>query len=221
MPKKTSRTRLFVANPGPYNTALNWNNGPELEFPFYARAFHNAAKTLVANVNLDRMARADWDACPVVFLYRHALELHLKALVLGDGVNFMATRPDSASIYRTHSLHRLVQVVCEIVKSVAWEASFICEGVSSLADFRAVVRELDSLDPGSHAFRYPVNTEGKGSVPRHLTFSVVEFARRMDPLLDLLDSTADALAATWDMRTEAAALDAELHGGNDFDPTIQ
>jgi hypothetical protein len=42
----------------------------------------------------------------------------------------------------------------------------------------------------------------------------------MDAVLELLDSTADALAATWDMQTEAAAPEADLHAGNDFEPTI-
>ena len=43
----------------------------------------------------------------------------------------------------------------------------------------------------------------------------------MDPLLEFLDSTADALAATWDMDTEGEVPEGEGRGGNDFDPTIQ
>jgi hypothetical protein len=43
----------------------------------------------------------------------------------------------------------------------------------------------------------------------------------MDALLQLLDSTADALAATWDTQAEAAALDAALYAGKDIEPTIQ
>jgi hypothetical protein len=222
MKKKPSpASRLFVSNPGPHNTALNWNNGPEREFPFYARAFHKAAKTLVANEDLDRMARSDWDACPVVFLYRHALELHLKALVLGDGSNFLASQPDPASIYRTHSLHRLAQFVCQIVTAVKWEKEFKCEGVEALADFKAVIGELELVDPGSPAFRYPVNTEGQGSVPSHLTFSVLEVAAKMDAVLELLDSTTDALAATWDMQVDGLALEVGPDDGSDFGPTIQ
>jgi len=40
----------------------------------------------------------------------------------------------------------------------------------------------------------------------------------MDALLELLDSTADALAAEWDQRANAA--DVQFDGG-DFKPTIQ
>ena len=212
MPKKTSRSRLLISNPGPHNTVLNWNNAPEEEFCVYARAFHTAAKTLVANLDLDRTARSDWDACPVVFLYRHALELYLKALVLGDGSNILASKPDSASIYRSHSLRNLAPIVCEIVREFGWESTFGCEGVADLAAFNAIINELDALDPRSYAFRYPVDTHGRGSVKDHLSFSVVAFSEQMNAILDLLDDTAFALDAEWGVRSERATLEAELLG---------
>ena len=212
MPKRTSRSRLLVKNPGPHNTVLNWNNDPEGEFSVYALAFHTAAKTLVANSDLDRTAKSDWDACPVVFLYRHALELYLKAIVLGDGSNILESKPAPASIYRTHSLLKLLPIVCEIVKAFGWEQSLTCDGVADVAAFKSIVSELHALDPGSYAFRYPIDTEGHGAVKSHLTFSVLAFARQMDAVLDLLDNTAWALEAEWGVRSEAAALEADWRG---------
>jgi hypothetical protein len=47
--------------------------------------------------------------------------------------------------------------------------------------------------------------------------NAVHFAKKLDALLDLLDVTADALAATWDQR---AAVDDDF-GGSDFGPTIR
>jgi len=41
----------------------------------------------------------------------------------------------------------------------------------------------------------------------------------MDSLLDLLDVTADALAATWDERAEVSA-DEKVHAGGNIKPTI-
>jgi hypothetical protein len=43
------------------------------------------------------------------------------------------------------------------------------------------------------------------------------FARGLDALLELLDVTADALAATWDQRVDAAVTGGL---GGDFGPTI-
>jgi hypothetical protein len=48
----------------------------------------------------------------------------------------------------------------------------------------------------------------------------VQFVRKLDGLLDLLDSTADALAATWDMQRDGISAE-ELLAGDDFKPTIQ
>jgi hypothetical protein len=42
----------------------------------------------------------------------------------------------------------------------------------------------------------------------------------MDALLELLDSTADALAATWDTREEEARIEAAWNGGGS-EPPIQ
>ena len=47
--------------------------------------------------------------------------------------------------------------------------------------------------------------------------TIRDFARRMDSLLELLDSTADALAATWDAIGERE----EFAAGKGFEPTIQ
>ena len=45
--------------------------------------------------------------------------------------------------------------------------------------------------------------------------NILRFAKRLDALLELLESTADALAATWDRRSEIMAADAD-----DVGPTI-
>lgn len=114
----------------------------------------------------------------------------------------------------------LAQFVCQIVTALKWENEFKCEGIENLADFKTIIEDVNSVDPGSHAFRYPLNSEARGSVPNHPTFSVREFARNMDALLELLNATADALVAEWVMRSEAVAIEAGWNGG-DFDPPIQ
>jgi hypothetical protein len=179
---------------------MNCHNIPPKELFLYARSFHTAAKKLAGALELDSGPFADFDACPVVFIYRYAIELHLKALVLGDGGNFLATRPDALSVHKTHSVSWLAQFVCQIIAAVKWEEEFKCESIENLADFKAVIEELNAVDPGSYVFRLPVSAEGLDSVPDGGKLTIREFARRMDALLELLDSTADALAAEWDTR---------------------
>ena len=215
--KPPSGTRLPVSNPGPHNTIMNWHNVPVEDFFLYARSFHTAAKKLAGALELDSGPFTDLADCPVVFMYRHTIELHLKALVLGEGGNFLPTKPDPISISKTHSLSWLAQFVCQIVTVLTWEKDFKCEGVENLADFKAIIEDVNSVDPGPHAFRYPANAEGQESGPGLPAFSVREFARRMDALVELLASTTDALAATWDSRGDQAGVIVE----DGFEPTIQ
>ena len=168
------------------------------ELLFYARSFHRAAKALAESLELCDKPVSDVDFAPVVFMYRHALELHLKALVLGDGGNFLATRPDPLTIHKTHSVSWLSQFVCQIVTALNWEPEFRCVGIDSLDDFKAVVESVNSVDPGSYSFRLPGGTEATDG------FDVRGFAAKMDAVIGLLDATGDALAATWDTRNETA-----------------
>jgi hypothetical protein len=72
----------------------------------------------------------------------------------------------------------LAQFVCQIVIALKWETEFRCEGVENLANFKAMIEEINSFDPG-YAFRFPGKTEESGSVPGQLALSVREFARRI------------------------------------------
>ena len=194
---------------GPHKTALKWHNIPGHDLFLYARSFHQAAKSLAASFRPDPLV--DFDACPVVFMYRHALELQMKALVLGDGGNFLATKPDALSVHKTHSVSWLAQFVVQIVTALKWEKGLKSDGVENVADFKAVIEELNAVDPGSYAFRHPIGQRYSG---------VQEFAGKMDALVELLDSIADALAAEWDMRSGGAAIDDDWNGSGS-EPTIQ
>ena len=168
---------------------------------------------LVASLDLQPNPKTAWDACPVVLLYRQAVELHLKALV-DEGGDFLKERTDSLTLAKTHSLRWLAQIVCQIIKAVRWENEFKCEGVASLADFSALVSELEELDPVAVAVR-PGNRRPDSWVPNQLLPpNVVQFAKKLDALIDLLDATADALAATADQNADPVA-------PGKFPPTIQ
>jgi hypothetical protein len=101
--KRSPGSRLTVSDPRPQNAALNWPNIPSRDIFLHAQSFHKAAKALAA-FQLDASPLADFDVSPVVFMYRHAVELHLKAIVLGDGGNFLATKPDALSVHKTRSV---------------------------------------------------------------------------------------------------------------------
>ncbi len=194
----------------------SWQNGGDIEIGLYARSLHKAAKMLVATLDLEPNPKTAWDACPAILLYRQCVELNLKALI-GEGSKFLSSPTDSISLYKTHSLRWLAQIVCQIIKAVRWEDEFKCEGVATLSDFSAVVKELEALDPVSIAV-HSHSRARDGSVPPQLQPpTVVQFAKNLHRLLDLLASTADALAAEW---AGAEGIPADPEDGG-FGPTIQ
>ena len=194
-------------------TIESWHNGADAEIHLYARSLQRAAKSLVETVEPEQSAETVWDVCPIIWLYRQALELHLKALV-GEGCNFLKSKTDPISVYRTHSLRWLAQIVCQVIKAVRWETDFVCEGVSSLTEFSALVNEIESLDAVSCVVHFASGRDHGSAEQTFQKISAVQFAMKLDALLELLDVTADALAATWDQRAEASCRNA-------FGPTIQ
>jgi hypothetical protein len=220
MKKKPPGIRFPDPKAAPQPEERHWHSGGDIEIGFYARSLHNAAQKLIATLDLKPKPKTAWDACPVVLLYRQAVELQLKSLV-GEGSNFLPSPTDPLSLAKTHSLRWLAQIVCQIIKAVKWENEFKREGISSLADFSALVDELEELDPVAVAMR-PGNRRAVGSVPDHLQPpNIVRFAKRLDALLDLLAATADGLAAEWDLQQDGISTEADLDAGDDFGPTIQ
>src|ERR1017187_4284766 len=104
MADKAPAPRLFVRNRY-NNTVLNWQRAPEKEFELYGEAFWKAAKHLLQqNEALDRRPGASFDASVIVYLYRHALELFLKGILIGRGGELVDPPP---SISASHSLTNL------------------------------------------------------------------------------------------------------------------
>src|ERR1700690_2011126 len=172
---KKKPTRLLGSNPGPHSMIQNWRRVSDEDFWFYARSFHAAAKKLAGMLEGSSGPFSQFEVCPVVFMYRKAVEMKLKAIVLGAGGNFLATKADPISVSKSISLSWLAQFLCQIVTVLKWEASLKCEGVENLADFKAIIEDVNSVDPGPHSFRYPGEAQ----------FSIREFAAKMEALLEL------------------------------------
>src|SRR5436305_15123759 len=121
MNKKPSVRRVLKRKEKTRATQPNWHNGADVEIRLYARSLQDAAKTLVERLESDQ--NAGWGASPVIVLYRQAFEIQLK-LLIGEGSNFLKRRTDPISLYQTHSLRWLAQIVCQIIKTVGWEDDF-------------------------------------------------------------------------------------------------
>jgi hypothetical protein len=219
MNKKLTARRFYKPKLKAGSNHRPWHNGADIEIHLYARSLHQSAKKLIGTLDPKPNPKTAWDATPIILLYRQALELHLKSLV-GEGGNFLKSPTDSITLYKTHSLRWLAQIVCQIIRTVRWEKEFKCEGVSSLADFSALVGEIESLDPVS----FVVHSKSRarvGSVPDQLQpANVIRLAKKLDGLLDLVAASSDALAATWDLRAEGISTELDFKAEDEFGPTI-
>ena len=148
------------------------------------------------NLNGASVPKKTFEPAPIILLSREAVELHLKLLV-GEGGNFLKSKPDPISIYRTRSLRWLSQIVVQIIKKVGWETEFTCVGITSLAQFSAKIEALEALDPISSAINSP-RSDGSSSSEPIRRFDYIQFSQKTDAMIELLTATADGLAAMWD-----------------------
>jgi hypothetical protein len=175
------------------NVVLNFTGFPKGELGVYAHAYHEAANRLVGEL-ASRIGYSDVDACPVVFLYRHAIELYLKSIVYwGNGLLRLRNQHPPLRqdvLFRTHNLGKLVAGAKPVLKLFRCLGKWPDSEFMSFRDFARFIMELDDLDPGSYSFRYPIDRKGGSALPNCLCFNVVAFGGKLDSLLNMLSGAA-------------------------------
>ena len=199
---------FFTSNFPHGNVVFNFNGGAVNDLSAFAAGYHEAGKTLVSNIEAAQGYR-DYDGYPILFLYRHALELYLKAIVY-RGAQLLGLISDekvrTEKLLTSHKLTRLLPTIEAIFKAVGWEWDFEVSGLKSFGDFADLIKEIEKIDPQSYCFRYPVNTTGEAALPKHFIVNVVNFGKKMDSLLDLLSGAMTGLEEHWDNTAEVMYL---------------
>ena len=104
------------------NVVFNFSGNPIHDLVPFARGYREAARVLAVRFRGD--AYADYDGYPVLDLYRHSLELFLKAVVYrGAMVMELIEKehPDVPGLFRNHGLKRLLPAVRAIFKAMQWD----------------------------------------------------------------------------------------------------
>ena len=123
-----------------------------------AWGFKRAADILAAHV-LATFRGGDLVIYPIVFLYRHHLELSLKEIIingnklLDEPVNFKAI----------HSLRDLWNDCRTVLERIG-----VSIDIPEAAPFEACIAQLDGLDPQSMSFRYPLQKTGAPTLSANL-----------------------------------------------------
>lgn len=200
-PEQPSLTMTFFEpRPGRGNFVVHFRSHPLADFGIWARGYTKAAHRLAESL-LSRVSFADYEAYPVVFLYRHALELYLKAAVL-QGTRLSNLREQEALYDKLQFDHRLPPLVTLAAKVLA--NTFPGDtGVPPLLErLERITRDVAALDPDSFVFRYPVSRSRERPVTAPIHVNLAAFAETMESLLGDLDTLDFALGAEIDQAEE-------------------
>lgn len=197
------------------SVVFNFMGNPASEFSVYGSAFWRGGRRLAQSLASVQGYR-DLDACPIVFLYRHALELYMKAIVR-RGKSLLSIAGKKLQIppqaLEQHALPPLVGPVRTIFTHVGWLSRSQPEGRRMFREFEKMARDVSRLDSGSYTFRYPVNKKNKASVSHHFGFNVLEFAEQVERAVRFLDGAAAGLEEEWDQRASEAYAKQQASGG--------
>ena len=190
---------LFTdAAPDWHNVAcVNWTRDA---WPGYIEGFRRAARYLVLQV--DKTGRdQDFLVFPILFLYRHHLELQLKRLISRGRWLAGVDQP----VLWGHDLRRLWQACRAVLEEISpgdatRELDVVGEHIQALA----------AVDPTAQAFRYPIDTQGRPSLPEQLTHvNLRHLAEQVEAAANLLDGAGQVITARLDAKLELDHLRAE------------
>ena len=145
-----------------------------------AESYKEAADRLVASME-DPFTYAMYGA-PLMFMYRHYIELHLKSLLLDAG----ELLDEPQDIPPKHYLLGLWRRVRQLLLAISPESDGVWFRRSG-----EVISDFDSIDPTSFVFRYPVNNAGHTSTARG-QYIDPQVARQMIGELHILLSGASS-----------------------------
>lgn len=166
----------------------------------YTIGYRRAAEHLVQYV-LAHQGEPGSLVYPIVFLYRHHVELALKRIIYwAPGIlRRDLTKPEQDHL-RAHDLRQLWHDLEPIFASICEAVNWGKPKVADLEGIREYVRQLSEVDPLSTSFRYWKSKAGNPSWPASLhSFNIRHFSEMMSRLTDFVDGLATAAAAAGGM----------------------
>lgn len=165
---------------------ISFTNDPKRDFWAFAKGYTLAANRLAASL-LEAPRFSDYEAYPVVFLYRHALELSLKHVIYG-GVELAAFRRIDDINEQLRNSHDLVDLsrIAGNVLSLLFPNDEMVSGLNT--SVAAICKDWSQIDPRSDAYRYPIDTKGYPSTKKHQVVNLRVLSTRMAAVLEDLDT---------------------------------
>ena len=166
----------------------------------YTLGYRRAAEHLVQHV-LAHPRESGSLTIPILFLYRHHVELSLKRIIYcTPGLLRRDLTKSEQTHLEQHDLcqlwHDLEPILAGIFEAVNWEKP----KAPDLDGIREYVRQLARVDPFSTSFRYWKTKSGSSSLPASLSdFNIRHFSEMMGRLADFVEALDTATTAASEM----------------------
>jgi hypothetical protein len=182
----SDRQPLFGNEPpdGPHTKLLACINFVDDHSSGCAAGYRSAAELLTKSLNAED-GWLDYLVYPIVFLWRHYLELKLKLVV-----NLLAKEEENPPSLLTH---KLVPLWAEVEKRL--KANGTDTGQDDIQLIKQRVQEFEQFDPSSEAFRFTRDRSKKSNLPnrKHVDLGILH--NEMRKVADSLDGMEDWLEA--------------------------
>jgi hypothetical protein len=164
---------------------IGWTQSPQYDFGIFARGYRNAANIL-SEALLAKPRFSEYEAYPVVFLYRHAFELGLKNVIFKAARLCAFRRMDDidGKAYDTHSLRPLADIVRRVLYKLFPKSSDLRKTARNLVK---LADELSKIDYSSYVYRYPTGKQGKPSIESQQEVNLIALSTSVDEALEELE----------------------------------
>lgn len=167
------------------NFVISFKNDPWNDFSIFGRGYRNAAES-ISKMLLGQSHFSDYDAYPVLFLFRHAFELQLKNVIykVVKLCNLKNLKDYEEKLHNNHNLIKLAEKAVQIMQLVYKDDKSLAPILNRIT---TTANEFHEVDPDSFAYRYPINKKGNASTPRGQRVNLISFAEHMSKLLEDLE----------------------------------
>ena len=138
---------------------LRFTDNPKGAFAIFAKSYHSAAKLLAEDM-LKRHFRV-YEPYPVIFLYRHSIELYLKHYIYSSEIISLIVGIEE-ELHKLINNHNLKDLFNKTVKIFSKQNILNINDFNNIAE--NVIKEFNEIDCNSFAFRYPIDKKGNSSI---------------------------------------------------------
>jgi hypothetical protein len=175
--------------------SIGFSRNPREDFAVYARGYFKAAHDLATSLLERPHGFPDYNAYPVMFLYRHCLELYLKACIYNsDLLSFILSEPElDHALINDHRLLPLSRKAARVLNKLFPQDASLA---SFCTEFKQIAQEFEVIDRNSFAFRYPITKDGASPFPENTVFNLVAVRSAFETLYQGFDAIDFGLDTT-------------------------